>query len=50
MRKWHTIFLFFYKFYDKVLGKGTLLELVEKIMKKFWLKSVRVQFFEKKNP
>ena len=34
--------VFFYNFYSKVLGFLTLLELVEKIMKMFWLKSVRV--------
>ena len=39
----------FYKFYDKVLGFLTLLELVEKMKKMFWLKSVRVQFLTKKS-
>ena len=35
-------FSFFLQVFYKVLAKGTLLELVEKIMKMFWLKSVRV--------
>ena len=35
-------FSVFYKFYDNALGFLNLLELVEKMMKMFWLKSVRV--------